>query len=135
MVRVHGAGGLERTLKAVVVDVVANADRWGKRGKAVRRVIAAIGGVAVAFFSAYPGAKEFAIDLVRPPAIAATADGATPQDESVGGPVVDLTCTPQANFVDSPAHRSLSKRFGRPLRGTNARLELAAARHQSRADG
>ena len=47
----------------------------------------------------------------------------------------DLTCTPQANFVDSPAHRSLSKRFGRPLRGTNARLELAAERHQSRADG
>ena len=95
MVRVHGAGGLERTLKAVVVDVVANADRWGKRGKAVRRVIAAIGGVAVAFFSAYPGAKEFAIDLVRPPAIAATADGATPQDESVGGPVVDESEGPQ----------------------------------------
>lgn len=95
MVRVHGAGGLERTLKAVVVDVVANADRWGKRGKAVRRVIAAIGGVAVAFFSAYPGAKEFAIDLVRPPAIAATADGATPQDEPVGGPVVDESEGPQ----------------------------------------
>ena len=46
----------------------------------------------------------------------------------------DLTCTPQANFVDSPAHRALSKRFGRPLRGTNARLELAAERHQGPAD-
>ena len=95
MVRVHGTGGLERTLKAVVVDVVANADRWAKRGKAARRVIAAIGGVAVTFFSAYPGAKEFAIDWIQQPAIAATADWGTRPDEPVDGPVVDESEGPQ----------------------------------------
>ena len=44
----------------------------------------------------------------------------------------DLTCTPRANLTDAPGHRSLSSRFGRPLRGTNERLKLAAERHQCR---
>ena len=48
------------------------------------------------------------------------------QADTVADGCPDLTCTPQVNFVDSPAHRALSKRFGRPLRGTNARPELAA---------
>ena len=42
------------------------------------------------------------------------------------GVFVLLTCTPRADFTDAPGHLSLSSRFGRPPRGTNERLNLAA---------